>query len=79
LIALARSTQANKPLIVRGVDPITGAVQNLGIEVPPGVGGSGAVAARWDLARGRVLILARREGMSAAVADYWLVQVQGGQ
>ena len=79
LIALARSTQANKPLIVRGVDPITGAVQNLGIEVPPGVGGSGAVAARWDLARGRVLILARHEGMSAAVVDYWLVQLQGGQ
>jgi hypothetical protein len=79
LIALTRSTQANRPLVVRGIDPISGAVQNLGIELPPGVGGPDAVAARWDLVNGRALILARRGGMSAAALDYWLVQLQGGQ
>jgi hypothetical protein len=79
LIAFARSTQANKPLVVRGIDPLTGAVQNLGIELPPGVGGSAAVAARWDLAHGRALILARRDGMSAGAFDYWLVQLKAGQ
>ncbi|MGI9148741.1 MAG: PEGA domain-containing protein [Chloroflexota bacterium] len=79
LIALARSPQANKPLVVRGIDPITGAVQNLGIELPAGVGCSAAVAARWDLAHVRVLILAHREGVSAGALDYWLVQLQGGQ
>ena len=65
--------------MVRGIDPISGAVQNLGIELPPGVGGPAAVAARWDLVNGRALILARRGGMSAAALDYWLVQLQGGQ
>jgi hypothetical protein len=37
------------------------------------------VAARWDLAHGRALILAHRDGMSAGVYDYWLVQLQAAR
>jgi len=76
LLALARSEQGSKPLVVYGVDPVDGTAQNLGIELPPTVGGSGAVAARWDLPHGRVLVLAHHDGSSAGRLDYWLVQLQ---
>jgi hypothetical protein len=36
LLALARSAQGSKPLVVRGIDPVDGTVHNLGIELPPG-------------------------------------------
>src|ERR1700674_1553480 len=34
LLALARSAQGSKPLVVRGTDPVDGNVHNLGIELP---------------------------------------------
>jgi len=79
LVGLARSEQGTKPLIVRGVDPVDGTAQSLGIELPSAVGGSGAVAARWDLAHGRLLILAPPDGATAGVLQYWLVHLQATQ
>ncbi len=79
LVGLARSEQGTKPLIVGGVDPVDGTAQSLGIELPSAVGGSGAVAARWDLAHGRLLILAPPDGATAGVLQYWLVQLQATQ
>jgi hypothetical protein len=76
LFALARSSQGNKPLTVRGVDPITGAVRNLDVVLPQTVGGAGAVVARWDLAHGRVLVLARHDNSNSGLLDYWLVQLR---
>ena len=76
LFALARSSQGNKPLTVRGVDPITGAVRNLDVVLPSTVGGAGAVVARWDLAHGRVLVLTRHDTSNSGLLDYWLVQLR---
>ena len=75
-MALARSDQDSKALVVRSIDPVTGTPQNMGIELPPSVGGSGAVVVRWDLAHGRLLTLAHHAGSSAGLLDYWLVQLQ---
>jgi len=80
LLILARSDQGNKPLIVRGVDPVESTFRNLGVELPAAVGGAGVVTARWDLAHGRLLVLARRDdGSNAGQLDYWLVQLQAKQ
>jgi len=76
LVALSRSQQGSKPLVVRGLNPVDGTDQNLGIELPSTVGASGAVTARWDLAHGRLLIVAHPDGSSAGVLEYWLVQLQ---
>jgi len=56
------------------VDAVSGATENLGIALPIGVGGSAAVAARWDVRHGRLLLLAR-QGNSTAGLEYWVVQV----
>jgi hypothetical protein len=53
---------------------VSGTIQNLGIALPTGVGGSAAVAARWDVRHGRLLLLARR-GNSNPGVDYWVAQV----
>jgi PEGA domain len=74
LIALARSDKGSRPLVIQGVDAVSGTIQNLGIALPTGVGGSAAVAARWDVRHGRLLLLARR-GASSPGLDYWVVQV----
>jgi len=66
LLILARSDQGNKPLVVRGIDPVEGTVRNLGVELPAAVGGAGVVTARWDLAHGRLLVLARRDDRANA-------------
>lgn len=77
LVALARSDQGNRPLVLRGVDPVDGTVRNLAVELPVGVGGSGAFSVRWDVAHGQLLVLAhRRDNSSAGLLDYWLVQLQ---
>ena len=76
LLALSRSQQGSKPLVVRGLNPVDGTDQNLGIELPSTVGASGAVTARWDLAHGRLLIVAHPDGSTAGVLEYWLVQLQ---
>ena len=74
LIALARSDKGSRPLVIQGVDAVSGTIQNLGITLPTGVGGSAAVAGRWDVRHGRLLLLARR-GNSNPGLDYWVVQV----
>jgi len=74
LIALSRSDKGSKPLVIQGIDALSGALQSLGITLPTGVGGVGAVAARWDVRHGRLLLLARR-GASSPGLDYWVVQV----
>ncbi len=80
LLVLARSDQGNKPLVVRDIDPVDGSVRNLGVELSAPVGGSGVVAGRWDLAHGRLLVLARRDdGSNAGLLDYWLVQLRANQ
>jgi hypothetical protein len=76
VLALARSSQASKPLTIRGVDPSGGAVRSLDIVLPPTVGGSGTVTARWDLVHGRLLVLARHDSGSSGLLDYWLVQLR---
>jgi hypothetical protein len=76
LIALARSDKGNRPLVIRGVDAGSGVPQNLDVVLPSVVGGSGIVAARWDLAHGRLLVLARHDNSSSGLLDYWLVQLQ---
>lgn len=75
LIALARSDKGNRPLVLRGIDAVTGVPQNLDISLPAGIGGSGAVAARWDLAHGRLLVLARHDNSRSGLLDFWLVQL----
>ncbi len=74
LIALARSDKGSRPLVIQGVDALSGATENLGIALPAGIGGTGAVAARWDVHHGRLLLVARR-GDSNPGLDYWLVQI----
>jgi hypothetical protein len=74
LLALARSDKGSKPLVIRGVDALSGATEDVGIELPAGVGGSSAVAARWDVRHGRLLLLARRADSNPGL-DYWVVQV----
>jgi hypothetical protein len=74
LLALARSEKGSKPLMIRGVDAVSGATEDFGIELPAGVGGSSAVAARWDVRHGRLLLLARRADANPGL-DYWVVQI----
>jgi hypothetical protein len=76
LLALARSEQGNRTLVVRAIDPVTGVARDLGVTLPTDVAQSGAVAARWDLARGRLLVMARRDNSNPASLDYWLVQLR---
>jgi hypothetical protein len=76
LIALARSEKGSRPLVIRGIDPTSGSTRDLDVTMPSGAGGSGPVAARWDLAHGRVLLLARHDKSSPSQLDYWLVQLK---
>jgi len=76
LIAVARSSKGNRPLIIEGVDRADGAPRSLDIALPTTVGGTGPVAARWDLAHGRVLVLARHDNSSSTQLDFWLVQLR---
>ncbi len=76
LVALARSDQGSRPLVLRGIDPVSGTPQNLDIALPATVGGSRAVTARWDATHGRLLVLARHDNSSPELLDYWLVQLR---
>ena len=76
MIALAHSDKGNTPLVIRGIDPVSGTPQNLDIVLPATVGGSGTLAVRWDLAHGRLLVLARHDNSSSGLLDFWLVQLQ---
>jgi hypothetical protein len=76
LVALARSNKGSRPLVLRGVDSNNGALHNLDVTFPAGVGGSGPVAARWDLGHGRLLVLARHDNTGSGLLDYWLVELQ---
>ncbi len=74
LIALTRSNNGAKPLVIEAIDAAEGTPQNLGIMLAPGVGGSAAAAARWDVLHGRLLLVAPRADSSTGL-DYWVVQV----
>ena len=74
LIAIARSDKGSRPLVIQAVDAARGATENLGIALPAGVGGNGAVAGRWDVRHGQILLLARRGDANPGL-DYWVVQV----
>src|ERR1700694_3726493 len=50
LLALSRSQQGSKPLVIRGINAVDGTDQNLDIELPSTVGASRAVTAAWGLA-----------------------------
>jgi hypothetical protein len=76
LVALARSEKGNRPPVVRGVDPVSGVLQDLDIALPATVGGTGAVAARWDVARGQLLVPARHDNSSSGQLDHWLLQLR---
>jgi hypothetical protein len=76
LVALARSNKGSRPLVLRGVDSSNGALHNLDVTFPAGVGGSGPVAARWNLGHGRLLVLARHDSTGSGLLDYWLVELQ---
>ena len=76
VLALTRSDRGSKPLIIRGVDAVNGMPQNLDVVLPAAVGGSGVVAGRWDLAHGRLLVLARHDNSNSGLLDYWLVELQ---
>lgn len=76
LIALARSNQGSRPLVLRGIDPVDGIAKDVDVVLPAAVGGSGAVAARWDLGHGRLLVLAHRDNSNSGLLDYWLVQLR---
>jgi hypothetical protein len=75
LLALGRSDKGSKPLVMRVVDAGSGVPQTLDVTLPNAVGGSAAVAARWDVRHGRLLLLAHRDNSTAAL-DFWLVQVR---
>jgi hypothetical protein len=75
LLALGHSDKGGKPLVIRALDAVSGAPQNFDITLPNSVGGSAAVAARWDLRHGRLLVLARRNSS----LDFWLVQVRSDE
>jgi hypothetical protein len=79
VLALSRSTQGSRPLIVRGIDPMSGALTNLDVVLPPTVGRSGGVAAKWDPAHGRALLLTRHDSSGTSSLDFWLVQIWGEQ
>jgi hypothetical protein len=76
LVALARSNKGSRPLVLRGIDSSSGTLHNLDVTLPPGVGGSGQVAARWDLSHGRLLVFARHDNTGSGLLDYWLVDLQ---
>jgi hypothetical protein len=76
LLALAPSNKGSRPLVIRGIDSSSGALHNLDVTLPSGVGGSGPVAGRWDLGHGRLLVLARHDNTGSSLLDYWLVQLQ---
>ena len=78
LIALAHSEKESRPLVMRGIDPISGSTRDLDVTLPTMVGGTGPVAARWDLAHGRALVLARHDKSNSSQLDYWLVQLWAG-
>jgi hypothetical protein len=81
-VIIARGDGGEKALAVRAVDPTTGRVQDLGIQLPADVAtGTAAVGARWDEPRGRLIVVARpasgrvvSAGGAADSLDFWLVQ-----
>jgi len=65
-------------LALRAVDIVTGKVQDLAAQLPPTAGQASGIAARWDLDRGRMLLLshaATTVGITThtGVVQAWLV------
>jgi PPE-repeat protein len=81
LLGFVRSDQDGKPLAGRVIDPASGRLQDIGLRLPADVApGKTPVAARWDVAHGRALIVSRpsETGQASPTApgalDVWLVQ-----
>jgi hypothetical protein len=80
LLVLVRTDQGGR-LALRGIDPSSGRVQDLGLGLPAEVAQrAGAVAVRWDAAGGRALVLARPPAGRASAGptgpqavDVWVV------
>src|SRR5207253_9174765 len=75
LVGLGRG--AGNTLALRAIDPTTGRVQDLGVQLPPEVAaGSGAVGVRWETLHARALVEARSSDRATAgndAVDVWLV------
>ena len=54
--------QDDSTLAVRTIDPISGAVHDLGVRLPAGAAQGAGVAARWDARHGNALLLSRPSG-----------------
>ena len=80
LLGLVRTDQGGQ-LALRGIDPASGRVQDLGVSLPAEVAQrAAAVAVRWDAVDGRALVLARPPAGRASAGptgpqalDAWLV------
>ena len=67
---------ANGALALRAIDPASGRVQDLGVQLATDVGaGAGLVVVRWDVPHARALVLAWSSGRSAGADGIvaWLV------
>ena len=72
---LGITRDANKPLALRAIDPASGRVQDLGVQLAPEIGaGTSAISVRWDVPRARALVVARLSDRAGAQGmDAWLV------
>jgi hypothetical protein len=74
LIGIARD--ANKPLALRAIDPASGRVQDIGVQLAPEVAtGAASIRIRWEVPHARALVIARSSdrASSAGGIDAWLV------
>jgi hypothetical protein len=73
LVGFARG--AGGALSLRAIDPASGRLQDLGVQLAPEVArGANAVGIRWDLVHARALFLARTSAAGGEGAiDAWLV------
>jgi hypothetical protein len=73
---LGITRDANKPLALRAIDPTSGRVQDLGVQLAPEIGaGASAITVRWDVLHARALVVARSSDRASGAQgiDAWLV------
>jgi hypothetical protein len=79
---LGITREANKPLALRAIDPASGRVQDLGVQLAPEIAaGASAITVRWDVPRARALVVARlpNRAQGAQGIDAWLVDFSPAQ
>jgi hypothetical protein len=78
---LGITRDANKRLALRAIDPASGRVQDLGVQLAPEIGaGTSAISVRWDVPRARALVVARLSDRAGAQGvDAWLVDFSRAQ